>query len=110
MNSPKDSGGSPKRRGSLLSFFFQPRLQGLPASPVVPRAVVGQEGTNGHLGGLIVVVIVNESFIAISSRWVHGSFPAGPLANVVDVAVAGPQPAGVVEVLVLFEYFLSNPT
>ena len=94
--------------GVPLLLLLPTRLQGLPASPVVPRAVVGHEGTNGHLGGLIVVVIVNESFIAIGSRWVHGSFPARPFANVVDVAVAGPQPAGVVEVPVLLEYFLSN--
>ena len=57
----------------------------------------------------MVVVIVVESLIAIGSRWVHGSSPARPLANVVDVTVAGPQPAGVVEVPVLLEYLLSNP-
>ena len=45
----------------------------------------------------------------VGSRWVHGSFPARPLANVVGVTVAGPQPAGVVEVPVLLEYLLSNP-
>ena len=85
-------------------------LEGLRASPVAPRIqVVGHEGTNGHLGGLIVVVIVDESYIDIGSRLVHGSFPARPLANVVDVTVAGPQPAGVVEVPVLLEHLLSNP-
>ena len=91
-----------------LLLLLPTRLQGLPASPVAPRAVVGHEGTNGHLGGLIIIVIVDESLIAVGSRWVHGSFPARPLANVVDVAVAGLQPAGVVEVPVLLEYFLSN--
>ena len=70
---------------------------------------MSHEGTNGHLGGLIVVVIVDESLIAVDSCWVHGSFPARPLANVVDVTVAGPQPAGVVEVPVLLEHLLSNP-
>ena len=84
-------------------------LQGLPVSRFAPRAqVLGHEGTNGHLGGLIVVVIVDESLIAAGSRRVHGIFPARSLANVVDVAVAGPQPAGVVEVSVLLEYFLAN--
>ena len=97
------------RRGSFLSFFFQPGCRGFQLPRFLPSAVVGHEGTNGHLGGLIVVVIVDESFIAVGSRWVHGSFPARSLANVVDVAVAGPQPAGVVEVPVLLEYFLSNP-
>ena len=91
-----------------LLLLLPTRLQGLPASPVVPRAVVSHEGTNSHLGGLIVVVIVDESLIAVGSRWVHGSFPARPLANVVDVTVAGPQPAGVVEVPVLLEHLLSN--
>ena len=96
--------------GVLLLLLLPTLLQGLPASPVAPRVqVVGHEGTNGHLGGLIVVVIVVESLIAIGSRWVHGSFPARPLANVVDVTFAGPQPAGVVEVPVLLEYLLSNP-
>ena len=57
----------------------------------------------------MVVVIVVESLIAIGSRWVHGSFPARTLANVVDVTVAGPRPAGVVEVPVLPEYLFSNP-
>ena len=52
-------------------------LQGLPVSRFAPRAQVpGHEGTNGHFGGLIVVVIVDESLIAAGSRWVHGSFPA----------------------------------
>ena len=50
-------------------------LQGLPVSRFAPRAqVLGHEGTNGHLGELIVVVIVDESLIAVGSRWVHGSF------------------------------------
>ena len=85
-------------------------LQGLPVSRFAPRVqVLGHEGANGHFGGLIVVVIVDESLIAAGSRWVHGIFPARSLANVVDVAVAGPQPAGVVEVSVLLEYFLANP-
>ena len=96
--------------GILLLLLLPTLLQGLPASPVAPRVrVVGHEGTNGHLGGLIVDLIVVESLIAIGSRWVHGSFPARPLANVVDVTVARPQPAGVVEVSVLLEYLLSNP-
>ena len=96
--------------GVLPLFLLPTLLQGLPASPVAPRVqVAGHEGTNGHLGGLIVVIVVVESFIAIGSCWVHGSFPARPLANVGDVTVAGPQPAGVVEVPVLLEYFLSNP-
>ena len=85
-------------------------LQGLPVCWLGPRAqVLGHEGTHGHFGGLIVVVIVDESLIAAGSRWVHGILPARSLANVVDVAVAGPQPAGVVEVSVLLEYFLANP-
>ena len=85
-------------------------LQGLPVSRFAPRVqVLGHKGANGHFGGLIVVVIVDESLIAAGSRWVHGIFPARSLANVVDVAVAGPQPAGVVEVSVLLEYFLANP-
>ena len=28
MNSPKDSGGLPMRRGSFFSFFFQPGCRG----------------------------------------------------------------------------------
>ena len=96
--------------GVLLLLLLPTLLQGLPASPVSPRVqVAGHEGTNGDLGGLIVVVIVIEILIAIGSRWVHGSFPARPLANVVEVTVAGPQPAGVLEVPVLLEHLLSNP-
>ena len=96
--------------GVPLLLLLSTLPQGLPASLVAPRAqVVGHEGANGHLGGLIVVVIVVESLTPIGSRWVHGSFPARLLANVVDVAVAGPQPAGVVEVPVLLEHLLSNP-
>ena len=98
------------RRGSLFSCFLQPCCKGLPVSRLAPRAqVLGHKGTHGHFGGLIVIVIVDESLIAAGSRWVHDSFPARSLANVVDVAVAGPQPAGVVEVSVLLEYFLANP-
>ena len=48
--------------GVPLLLLLPTLLQGLPASPVAPRAVVGHEGTNGYLGGLIVVVIVDESF------------------------------------------------
>ena len=93
-----------------LLLLLPTLLQGLPVSRLAPRVQVpGHEGTNGHFGGLIVVVIVDESLIAAGSRWVHGRFPARSLANVVDVAVAGPQPAGVVEVSVLLEYFLANP-
>ena len=110
MNSPKDSGGSPIRRGSFVSFFFQPLCRGFQLPRLLPAfRLLGHEGTNSRFGGLIVVVIVVESLIAIGSRWIHGSFPARPLANVVDVTVAGPQPAGVVEVPVLLEYLLSNP-
>ena len=107
---PKGQRRVPNAAGVLLLLLLPTLLQGLPAFPVAPRVqVVGHEGTNGHLGGLIVVVIIVESLTTIGSRWVHGSFPARPLANVVDVTVAGPQPAGVVEVPVLLEYFLSNP-
>ena len=85
-------------------------LQGLPVSRLAPRAqVLGHKGTHGHFGGLIIVVIVDKSLIAAGSRWVHGSFPARSLAKVVDVAVAGLQPAGVVEVPVLLEHLLSYP-
>ena len=98
------------RRGSFFSSFLQPCCRGFQLPRLPPGAqVVGHEGTNGHLGGLIVVVIVVESLITTGSRWVHGSFPARPIANVVDVTVAGPQPAGVVEVPVLLEHLLSNP-
>ena len=56
--------------------------------------VTGGRGTAGAGPGRDLLYVV-ESLIAIGSRWVHGSFPARPLANVVDVTVAGPQPAGV---------------
>ena len=47
------------RRGSLFSFFLQPCCRGFQLPRLAPRAqVVGHEGANGHLGGLIVVVIV----------------------------------------------------
>ena len=71
--------------GLLLLLLLPTLLQGLPASPVAPRVqVVGHEGTNSRLGGLIVVVVIVESLIDIGSSWVHGSFPARPRANVVD--------------------------
>ena len=74
------------RRGSLFSCFLQPCCRGLPVSRFAPRAQVpGHESTNGHFGGLIVVVIVDESLIAAGSRCVHGIFPARSLANLVDV-------------------------
>ena len=55
------------------------------------------------------MVILVESFMAISSRWVSGRFPAGPFANIVDVTVTGLQAAGVVEIPVLLEYLPSDP-
>ena len=110
MNSPKDSGGFANAAGLLLLLPLPTLLQGLPAYPVAPCVqIFGHESTNGRLGGLIVIVVVVESLIAIGSSWVHGSFPARPRANDADVTVTGPQPAGVVEVPVLFEYFLSEP-
>ena len=76
------------RRGSFFFFFFQPFCRGFQLPRLLPVfRFFGHEGTNGHLGELIVVAIVVESLIAICSRWVHGSFPARPLANVVDVTV-----------------------
>ena len=110
MNSPKDSGGSPMPARVPLLLLPPTLLQGFQFPGLLRAQVPGHEGTNGHLGGLIVVVIVDESLIAAGSRWVHGVFPARSLANVVDVAVAGPQPAGVVEVSVLLEYLLRQPT
>ena len=57
------------RRGSLFLLLPPTLLQGLPVSRLAPRVqVLGHEGTNGHFGGLIVVVIVDESPIAAGSR------------------------------------------
>ena len=57
----------------------------------------------------MVVVLIVPGLTAFGSRWVHGRFPARPFANIVDVTVTGLQPAGVVEIPVLSEHFLSNP-
>ena len=47
-------------------------------------------------------------FVPIASCWIQSSFPARTFANIVDATFALLQPSVVVEVLVLFEHFLSN--
>ena len=97
------------RRGSFFSFFFQPCCRGFQLPRLLPPFRLLATKAQTAICGLVVVVIVVESPTAIGSRWVHGSFPARPLAKVVDVAVPWPQPVGVVEVPVLLEHLLSNP-
>ena len=54
--------------GLLVLLLLPTLLQGLSASLVAPRVqAVGHESTNGRLGGLMVVVVVVKSLIAIGS-------------------------------------------
>ena len=71
---------------------------------------VGQKSAHRGLRRLVLVVIIIETFATFSSHWVNGTSPAKPFAHIVDAPVAvSLQAAVVVQVLVLFEHFLSNP-
>ena len=67
MNSQRTAEGRQCGEGPSSPSSSNPAA-GASSFPVCSRAqVVGHEGTNGHLGGLIVVVIVDESLIAAGS-------------------------------------------
>ena len=94
----------------LLLPLLPALLKGLPASLVAsPVQVVGNKGTDGGFSGFVLVVIILKTFGALSSRRVRDSFPIRPCTRLVDAEVASLQPAVFGDVLVLLEYFLSNP-
>ena len=109
MNSLNDSSGSQTGQGSfflLLAALLKEFAASAVASPV---PAVGHKGTDSGLSWFVLVVIIIETFAASGSRGVHDSFPVSPCAHLVDAAVSSLQPAVVGEVLVLFEYFVSDP-
>ena len=71
--------------------------------------VGGHAGTDGGLSRFILVIIIVETFAALGSRRVHDGLPIRPRAHLVDAAVAYLQSTVVGQILVLLEYFLSDP-
>ena len=94
------------RRGFFFSSFLYPFGRGFQEPPLPPRCRL--LATDGGLRRLILIVVGN--FDTLASCSVQGGFLTGTIAHVVDGAVAvSLQPAIVVKVFVLFEYFFSYP-
>ena len=94
----------------LLLSLLPALLKGLSAPLVASLVqVVGHEGTGGCLSQFVLVVIIVETFAALSSCLVHDGFPVRRCTQLVHAAVAPLQPLVPGLVLLLLEHLLSDP-
>ena len=73
MNSPKDSAGSPMRRGSSFSFFFQPCCRGFQLPRLLPA--FGLLATKAQ-----TAISAGSSLSSSTSRATSPSAAAGSMA------------------------------
>ena len=81
MNSPKDSGELPMRRGSFFSFFFQPFCRGLQLHRLLPAFKLWATKAQKAISA-------GSSLLSPSSRASPPSAPAGSMA----ASPPGPSP------------------